>query len=163
LIDGNFHIVKPRNTPVALDMMVINKKDNNSSKKNAVYDILYKILLEGCNLPWKISENTPDLEWIGATNQDDEFVCGPTLNFDYVSYTPTLWNLNKFVAREEEDPNEYNSYFDMMYDDHNKAELLAEINNVNFKPTDGGLLELPLSNLAKSNMSFVYMQYKEKL
>jgi hypothetical protein len=52
----------------------------------------------------------------------------------------------------------------MLYpDDGNKAELLAEINNVNFGPNDGQLLELPLSNLAKSNMSMVYMQYKEKI
>jgi hypothetical protein len=51
----------------------------------------------------------------------------------------------------------------MYKDEPDKAELLAEINNVNFGEDDGGLLELPLSNLAKSNMSFVYMQQKEKL
>jgi hypothetical protein len=51
----------------------------------------------------------------------------------------------------------------MYEDDSDKAELLAEINNVNFGKDDGRLLELPLSNLAKSNMSFVYMQQKEKL
>jgi hypothetical protein len=41
-----------------------------------------------------------------------------------------------------------------------KAELLAEINNINYRD---GLLELPLSNLVKSNMSMVYQEYKEKV
>jgi hypothetical protein len=141
---------------VALDMMVVNKKVNHSSKKAAVYDTLEKIVLDGCNL-------TPDVEGIGASNDDDEFEYGPTLNFDYVSYTPTLYNLNTFVARDMDSPSKENSYFDMLYHDPNKAELLAEINNVNFGPNDGRLLELPLSNLAKSNMSTVYMQYKEKI
>jgi spermidine/putrescine transport system substrate-binding protein len=54
LINGNFHIVKPKDTPVALDMMVINKKVNDSSKKQAIYDVLEHTVLDGCNLP---SEN----------------------------------------------------------------------------------------------------------
>jgi hypothetical protein len=138
-------------------MMVINKKVNTSSKKAAVYDALEKTVLEGCN-------QSADIDGIGASNEDDEFVYGPTLNFDFVSYTPTLYNLNQFVARDMDIPTTNNSYFDMLYpDDKNKAELLAEINNVNFSKDDGGLLELPLSNLAKSNMSTVYMKYKEKI
>jgi hypothetical protein len=68
-----------------------------------------------------------------------------------------------------EDPDEYNSYFDMIYPNpdpskpNNKAELLAEINSVNFAKGDGGLLELPLSDLTKSRMSKVYLQYREKI
>jgi hypothetical protein len=67
------------------------------------------------------------------------------------------------VSRNSEYPNPTNSYFDIKYEgDENKAELLAEINNVNFE-SDDLLLELPLSVLTKSNMSFEYMQHKEKM
>jgi hypothetical protein len=39
-------------------MVVINKKINNSSKKDDVYKILYKALLEGSNLPAKTEEGS---------------------------------------------------------------------------------------------------------
>jgi spermidine/putrescine transport system substrate-binding protein len=78
-----------KNTPIALDMMVINKKVNNSSKKHEVYSLIDKIVLEGSNLPAATEEGSEE-PWIGETNKDDEFVYGPTLNFDFVSYTPTL-------------------------------------------------------------------------
>jgi hypothetical protein len=84
------------------------------------------------------------------------------MNFDFVSYTPTLWNLNTFVSRNEDTPTPYNSYFDALYPDFpNKAELLAEINNINFTQGDVNLMELPLSDLTKSRMGKVYLNYRE--
>jgi hypothetical protein len=41
-------------------MMVINKKINNSAKKDEVYDILHKIILEGCDLHSYFDEEDPD-------------------------------------------------------------------------------------------------------
>jgi hypothetical protein len=66
------------------------------------------------------------------------------------------------VSRDEENPNQYNSYFDSLYPESpNKAELLAEINNINFAEGDTNLIELPLSDLTKSRMSKVYLSYRE--
>jgi hypothetical protein len=104
--------------------------------------------------------------WIGKGITDDDATNDPLyntiLNFEYTYYEPTLWNTKEFVSRNSNEPDATNSYYDIKYSDENKAELLAEINNVNFLPGDQ-LLELPLSSLAKSNMSFEYMQYKQKM
>jgi hypothetical protein len=39
-------------------MVVVNKKINNSSKKNEVYDVLNKVLLEGADLPCETEEES---------------------------------------------------------------------------------------------------------
>jgi hypothetical protein len=127
-----------------------------------LYDAMRHVALEGCELPAKNEGSS----WIGSytgTGDDLMYDYGPMLNFSYVGYTPILWNVNKFASREESSPGPNNSYYDSIYpDDSDKAELLAEIIAINFNYGDK-LLEQPLSNLAKSNMSMIYTEMREKL
>ncbi|GHU47806.1 hypothetical protein FACS1894218_3040 [Bacilli bacterium] len=139
-----------------MDMVVMNKKDVGSKKENHIYDAIRKVALEGCDA----DPTTSGIGNYSSSANDRSFEYGPMDNFCQVGYTSPLYSVDTYAARDEStDPD--HSFFDSLYpDDPNKAELLAEINNINFTP---GLLEEPLSNLTKSNMSFIYQEYKEKM
>jgi hypothetical protein len=47
---GNTHIVKPLNTPVMMDMLVMNKKDQGTNKETDLYKMLRTVALDGCQL-----------------------------------------------------------------------------------------------------------------
>ncbi|GHU32251.1 hypothetical protein FACS1894166_05200 [Bacilli bacterium] len=141
----------------------MNKKDVDSKRENNIYNAIRKVTLEGCDAEPLTKSNDQNRTAIGeysGSDDDRDFEYGPMDNFYQIAYTSPLFSVNTYVARDVGDEPD-NSFFDSLYPNNpNKAELLAEINNINFK---NGLLEEPLSNLTKSNMSFLYQEYKEKM
>jgi len=137
---SNFHFVKPNNTLVALDCLVINKniEDLNNQKQKDVYDVAYKVCLEGANLSeQKISE----------TNSQDEYTYGPMINFDYVLYTSPLKNINQYALDDSE-----NGYFGN--DSDGIGDLLRSIYMIDLTGLDiSKIMEQPIDNLSKSNMN----------
>lgn len=88
--ENDFHVVKPENTVVALDMMVMNSQMNDTSKIDKSYDIFKQLCLNNGN--FKVTDVNPD---------------NPSLtyeNFDEVNYTPTLNVIYEYV---------YDNYFDV--------------------------------------------------
>lgn len=88
--ENDFHVVKPENTVVALDMMVMNSQMNDTSKIDKSYDIFKQLCLNNGN--FKATDVNPD---------------NPSLtyeNFDEVNYTPTLNVIYEYV---------YDNYFDV--------------------------------------------------
>lgn len=88
--ENDFHVVKPENTVVALDMMVMNSQMNDTSKIDKSYDIFKQLCLN--NGYFKVTDVNPD---------------NPSLtyeNFDEVNYTPTLNVIYEYV---------YDNYFDV--------------------------------------------------
>jgi hypothetical protein len=74
---------------VALDMLVINKRDQN---KQSVYDLAKSCVLDGADAA---PTSTYDQDaWIGKGVTDDDATNDPLyntiLNFEYTYYEPTL-------------------------------------------------------------------------
>ena len=74
--DDTFHAIKPTDTLVALDLVVINKKISNENL-NKSYDIMNDLCLK-----------------FDSSIYEDEI---SYLNFDYVNYTPALSSLYDFI------------------------------------------------------------------
>ena len=146
--DDNFHAVMPRETVITIDMLVFNKKnDNNPTRKQKVYDIAKKITLEG---------GSKDDD-IAAVDEDDNYINGPMINFDFVMYTAPLKNLNDYVLAD--DGNIVENYED-------KQQLFRKMYDIKVPSNPDlakHLFEQPLSDLDKSNMHWAYEPEKEKL
>lgn len=127
-------LVKPQNTLVVLDLMVINKKTKN---KSLAYDLLKKITLEGIG-------NGQDIK----TKQNDSYVYGPMLNFSYVQYTSPLKEIDDFVLN--------GSFFQDNLTDITLEPLCKKIYRINENPSIQNMFEVNISDLQKSNMNYAY-------
>lgn len=88
--ENDFHVVKPNDTVVALDMMIMNSQMTDSDKIDKSYNIFKQLCLN--NGGFEASDVDPDHP--SLTYQ----------NFDQVNYTPTLNVIYEYV---------YNNYFDV--------------------------------------------------
>ncbi len=126
-IDKNsFHVIKPTNTLIALDLIAINKKIE-SNNMNKAYDIINNLCL-------KFDENNIDQSYIYD-------------NFDYVNYTPVLKKFYDFILD--------NGYFD----DYQLVDNLKTL----YKITNALYFEKAISSVAKSNLSFAYIDFKSSI
>ncbi|MGL4951473.1 MAG: hypothetical protein ACRC4L_00660 [Mycoplasma sp.] len=82
--EDDFHVVKPIDNVVALDLFVINKKLEGDNL-NKTYDILNKLCLDEGNSVEDIDEESMAFK-----------------NFDYVNYTPTLNSFYEYVTDYDE-------------------------------------------------------------
>lgn len=142
--DDNFHIVKPDASPVALDMMVINKRvaKKSNDKVNDIYQIVKNICLDGA------TSND-----ISLTDDNGNYVYGPMMNFDFVLYTSTLKKIDDYVI----DPQGY-------FSEYSDSDLLKKIYTIDpDRFTNNTLIEQPISNIDKSNMYEAYLRQKESL
>ena len=135
--DNNFHAVIPKETVITIDMLVFNKKNDNSpERKQKVYDIAKRITLEGCSKGENISD----------TDEEGNYIYGPMINFDFVMYTAPLKKLNDYVL-------EAGGYIDENYAD--KKTLFRQMYDIKVPSNPDlakHLFEQPLSDLDKSNM-----------
>lgn len=146
--EDKVHYVRPNKTLMALDMLVINK---NSKHKNEAHEIIKKIALEG------LDDAT---DGITKTNENDEYVYGPMVNFDYVTYTSPLKDIYDYVTMESDG---YFSYLTEKGYSNNFIKTLIDIFKVESKPSPTNMIEKGLSELDKSNMYYGYLQVRSKL
>lgn len=148
-MDGtNFHIFNPVISPMALDMIVLNKKnENNETKNQKVYDLVKYIALDHV-----------DATDVKDKDSEGNYKYGPMINFDTVAYTDPFKNINDYIMSSPTD----NYFSDAGYTDK-QIELYQKIYDI--KNIDEGLvkklMEDPISNLDKSNMNWAYNKKKE--
>lgn len=147
--EDQVHYIRPNKTLMALDMMVINK---NSKHKEEAHKIIKKIALEG------LSDN---VDGINKTDENDNYVYGPMVNFDYVTYTSPLKDIYSYVIDESE--NGYFSYLTEKGYTSTFIKKLIDIFKVESKPSPTNMIEKDLSELDKSNMYYGYLQVRSKL
>lgn len=150
--DTNMHVYKPAYSPLAMDMVVFNKKNDDAdlSHKQKVYDVVKKFALEDAD---DQQGNIYD------TDDDGNYIYGPMQNFDFIAYTDPLANINTYVLSSD-------GYFkDAGYTD-SQIKLYQQIYNIDFTGVSdiiSRIIENPLSDLAKSNMHWAYEPEKESI
>lgn len=163
----NFHIVTPKYTPLALDLMVINKTttENNPALLDESYQIIKKVGLENSD------ETDPNLfqAELPAKNStgDPLYVNGPMQNFSYILYTSPLKiisglnnkdNLNSVIKNKD------GGFFD-----NEDSALTDEINSAyyagdNIPPKEiSNFVESPINAFQKQAMINAYLRFKEKM
>lgn len=93
-LDGGkwlFDLIRPKNTLSVLDGFVINA---NTQKEDEAYEYIKKIALE----------NADDKDMIikkEGEGDDESYISGPMINFDYVKYTSPLKLIDNYVLKGE--------------------------------------------------------------
>lgn len=157
--EDNFFAIMPQETVLTLDMLVFNKKDENTEKNEQLYEIAKTIALEGGGYNENIAET--------VSKEDDSYVYGPMINFDFVMYTAPLKNLDDYVmgvgkyGEGGEYYEDYGSYVDDLPE--KQQELFRKMYEITLPDNAENLFEHPLSDLDKSNMHWAYEPEKEKL
>ncbi|MDE5775221.1 MAG: hypothetical protein K2H51_02745, partial [Malacoplasma sp.] len=111
--DFKLKLIKPEATLSVMDCMVINK--NLTTKKGTIetaHEVIKKIGLEGSDLSlYESKENKvySKSENIFSVDEEDEYIYGPMLNFDYVNYTSPLLTINAYVMNSSSDLSRYES------------------------------------------------------
>ena len=144
----NLRIVRPPKNLTVLDCMVINKE--RAVKKNHInesYAVIKKICLEGSdeslydsNNKNKYSDGESPL--IVKTDENDEYINGPAMNFDYTNYSSPLLTLNAYILNSSSDENLY------------KTPKSLKVNTSYIANSDLGSLEDSLSITLKGNGYF---------
>ncbi len=98
---GNMQCVTPDKTLFALDMMVVNEKEQGE-KLDKIYDILKYMLLD----------HVDSYEDIKDVDEKDNYKYGPMYNFEFIQYTDVFKTIDKYVnAPDEETLYSDESYF----------------------------------------------------
>lgn len=159
----DFHIVTPKYTPLALDLMVINKTttENNPALLNESYQIIKKVGLENAD------ETDPNLFQAELPNTtpagDPLYANGPMQNFSYILYTSPL----KIISGLTDSV--VNNGADSFFNDENDPKLAEEINAAyyagnNVDPsTITNFVESPINDFQKQAMINAYLRFKEKM
>ncbi len=147
------HIFNPTYSPLALDMIVFNNKnDGNEEKIDTIYQIVKDFALDGADT--SVTE-------ISKTDEDGNFIYGPMQNFDFIQYTDPLNVINDYVMNDE------NNYFSDLGYDESQIALYQKIYNIDITEQSVSnimhLIEKPITDLEKSNMHWAYEPAKEKI
>lgn len=132
----HMHFIRPRYMPTMLDMVVINKNSAmNEEKKDDLYQIVKKVCLDSAN-----EEDNDNFE------NDMSFQ-----NFLYVLYTDPLICTDRYIKEQ---------YF--TEENFANWQLLRNIYSMN-TGDNASLIENPISDMAKSNMYWAFINEREKL
>lgn len=146
----NVHFIRPNNTLMALDMLVINK---NSKHIDDSHEIIKKIALEGSSYGEDITKTVDD--------EDESYYYGPMKNFDYILYTSPLKKIYDHVVDKDD------GYFSYLIDGEKPysqafVDFCIEIFD-SFKTTSKNMIEKNLSDINKSNMYYAFSDIKERI
>lgn len=137
---NNKHIIIPEKNFIAMDAFVINKTLDNS-KKDQVYNIIKSISL--------------DFENMFNVDEEGNYLSPTMQNFDYINYTPCYSQLYDYVI---------NTYFkDCFPNNPSLSSLLEEIIKIDESTISKNNLELPINNLAESNMNIAFTNFIDKI
>lgn len=138
----NKHVIIPKNNFIAMDAFVINKS-LDESKKDEVYNIIKNISLD------------TDLDILTSEDENGEYKSLTMNNFDYVNYTPCYSTLYNYVV---------NDYFKICFPDNPSLyNMLEKIISINDQSISKETLELPINNLAESNMNIAFTGFIDKI
>lgn len=148
---SNFHVYRQKDgfNLLALDGIVINKKNENSHKEKSVYETIKAISLDG------IDEHNVH---IYDQDSNENYIYGPMINFNSVQYTSPYNSINKYVL---DDANGYFSSYSKQ-----QIELFQNIYNIDLADSTiniTNIIEDKLSDIAKSNMHWAYSYEKTKM
>lgn len=147
---NEFHFCKLDKTLIALDMVVLNKKDeSNSIKFQKMHDIVNQVCLSGTSYGENIREKN-----------GDEYKYDSMNNFSFVAYTSPLKKVCDYVMDDN------NSFFiDDVSDDPKTIKLLQDIYDIEpSEVSDINYIEENISSeLLKSNMHWAFNIMKGKL
>lgn len=137
---NNKHVIIPEQNFIAMDAFVINKT-LDSSKKDQVYNIIKSISLD--------FDNMIDVD------EEGNYLSPTMQNFDYINYTPCYSQLYDYVI---------NTYFKECFPNNpNLSSLLEEIIKIDESKISQNNLELPINNLAESNMNIAFTTFIDKI
>lgn len=137
---NNKHVIIPEQNFIAMDAFVINKT-LDSSKKDQVYNIIKSISLDFDNML--------------NVDQEGNYLSMTMQNFDYINYTPCYSQLYDYVI---------NTYFKECFPNNpNLSSLLEEIIKIDESLISQNNLELPINNLAESNMNIAFTTFIDKI
>lgn len=128
----NFKLARPEKNLTVLDCLVINKE--RVTKKNHIdqaYAVIKKIGLEGSDQSLYKSESRDgysdgDFPEIAKTDEDDNYVYGPTINFDYTNYSSPLLTLNAYIMNSSSDENLYKVANSVLYETNSSLGTLQD-------------------------------------
>ncbi|WP_052663042.1 hypothetical protein [Mycoplasmoides pirum] len=167
----DFHFVSPIDTPLALDCLVINKKNvvNNDQRMQTTYKILNQTALEGSD-----SNDPNDFEKL---NSDNLFFYGPMLNFSFVQYVSPLKIISgqsNDISDNDKDLNNIdkniinsvvytNDYF-LNLDDPDLGEAIKNAYTISIPDNIPitNLIESPLNSWQKQTIINSYLRFKEE-
>ena len=136
----NKHVIIPEQNFIAMDAFVINKT-LDSSKKDQVYNIIKSISL--------------DFDNMFNVDQEGNYLSMTMQNFDYINYTPCYSQLYDYVIT---------TYFKECFPNNpNLSSLLEEIIKIDESIISQNNLELPINNLAESNMNIAFTTFIDKI
>lgn len=137
---NNKHVIIPEQNFIAMDAFVINKT-LDSSKKDQVYNIIKSISLDFDNML--------------NVDQEGNYLSMTMQNFDYINYTPCYSQLYDYVTT---------TYFKECFPNNpNLSSLLEEIIKIDESKISQNNLELPINNLAESNMNIAFTTFIDKI
>lgn len=170
----DLQIARPQKTLMVLDAMVINK---NSKNKQEAYDIVKRVALEGSDKSLYLNqqENEYNYNSIIEVDNQDAYVYGPMINFDYVQYTSPLKSIYNFVDNSLTKFETIGGYFTDLYshlvDENilnenqysNYIKSLVDVFRIPYEPSNTNMLEQNLSDINKSNMYYAFQKIKQGL
>ncbi|WP_027122089.1 spermidine/putrescine ABC transporter substrate-binding protein [[Mycoplasma] imitans] len=150
----NYHIITPVNTPLALDMIVINRLNIQQFPGflDQSYEVIKKVGLQGVN------ETLEDFQAVVGDNPDDPnpvYKNGPLENFNYVQYTSPL----KIISDPETGLVATEGWLDVA----DEEELTNNINSTYFIHGVENLknfVEAPLNDIQKSSLINAFARFK---
>ncbi len=150
---NDFHIVKPNNSLISFDGLVINKK-SAGQKKDKIYEIIKQVALDGCDI------KQPEL----FNKKNNEFSYWTVHNFHRLGYTPPLKNLYDSLININEPCKYWYEFFDNLNGDDIRKTLEMYINIIKIT-CDGQrkIYEEPLDSTINSNINWAWMKAKNSL
>lgn len=144
----DFFSIVPSDTFYAMDGIVINKSIDDKKLDDAI-EIIKMLCLSGLQKGENISER----------DSDGEYKYLSTQNFDYLNYTPCYEKLYAYSIDQSE-----NGYFEQNdITDASQKKLLIDLLTINPVPINDYTIELPLTELTKSNINLAYVNFKTKI
>ncbi len=145
----DFYSIVPKINFYALDGVVINKSIDPNKKKSAI-EIIKSLCLSGLQQGEIISEKDP-------TTDDYKYLSAQ--NFSFLNYTPCYQSLYEYAI----DPSE-NGYFSQTgIEDNAQKQLLIDLIKINSDQIKQENIELPVTELTKSNINLAYLDFKNKI
>ena len=149
----DFHIIKPSNSLISFDGLVINKS-SIEQKKNKIYEIIKQIALDGCGVDQNKLFN----------KKSKDFSYWTVRNFHKLGYTPPLKNLYDALINIDKPCEYWNEFLDLNNRKKYKKTLKMYIDIIKINQHNQyKIYEEPLDHIANSNINWAWMQIKNNL